>query len=47
MARLDADIDTGGIRLGERFFRHGDAFRGRRVHRRRHAGAPENGVDLG
>jgi selenium-binding protein 1 len=32
MARMDADPDTGGLTLDERFFPHGVAWRGRRPH---------------
>jgi selenium-binding protein 1 len=35
MAKLDADTDNGGLRLDERFFPHGDEFRGLRVHQTR------------
>jgi selenium-binding protein 1 len=32
MAKLDADPAAGGLTLDERFFPHGDDFRGRRAH---------------
>jgi selenium-binding protein 1 len=35
MARIDADIESGGITPDPRFFPHGDDFRGRRVHQAR------------
>ncbi len=35
MARFDADIESGGMSLDERFFPHGDDFRGLRVHQTR------------
>jgi methanethiol oxidase len=35
MARVDADIETGGMAVDPRFFPHGDDFRGRRVHQTR------------
>jgi selenium-binding protein 1 len=35
MAKIDADQDGGGMRLDERFFPHGDAFRGLRVRQTR------------
>jgi selenium-binding protein 1 len=35
MAKLDADTAVGGITADERFFPHGDAFRGLRVHQTR------------
>ena len=35
MAKLDADTAVGGMAVDERFFPHGDAFRGLRVHQTR------------
>jgi selenium-binding protein 1 len=35
MARFDVDTANGGMRLDERFFPHGDDFRGLRVHQTR------------
>jgi methanethiol oxidase len=35
MARIDADIEFGGMTLDPRFFPHGDDFRGLRVHQTR------------
>jgi methanethiol oxidase len=35
MARIDADIESGGMTLDPRFFPHGDDFRGLRVHQTR------------
>jgi methanethiol oxidase len=35
MARIDADTESGGISVDERFFPHGDEFRGLRVHQTR------------
>jgi methanethiol oxidase len=35
MARIDADTDAGGMTVDERFFPHGDDFRGLRVHQTR------------
>jgi selenium-binding protein 1 len=35
MARFDADTESGGMALNERFFPHDDAFRGLRVHQTR------------
>ena len=35
MAKLDADTAIGGMTVDERFFPHGDAFRGLRVHQTR------------
>ncbi len=35
LAKLDVDPDRGGLRLDERFFPHGEEFRGRRVHQTR------------
>jgi methanethiol oxidase len=35
MAKVDADPDRGGIEIDERFFPHGDDFRGLRVHQTR------------
>jgi selenium-binding protein 1 len=35
MAKLDADTAAGGMTADERFFPHGDAFRGLRVHQTR------------
>jgi selenium-binding protein 1 len=32
MVKVDVDTDAGGMRLDERFFPEGEAFRGRRVH---------------
>jgi methanethiol oxidase len=32
MAKLDADVSTGGLKADTRFFLHGDDFRGLRVH---------------
>jgi selenium-binding protein 1 len=35
LAKLDADTGTGGLVADERFFPHGDEFRGLRVHQTR------------
>ncbi len=35
MARIDANVDSGGMRADARFFPHGDDFRGLRVHQTR------------
>ncbi|MCX9192215.1 selenium-binding protein [Carbonactinospora thermoautotrophica] len=35
LAKLDVDPSQGGLRLDERFFPHGEEFRGRRVHQTR------------
>jgi selenium-binding protein 1 len=35
MARLDADLDGGGLSPDQRFFPHGNDFRGLRVHQTR------------
>jgi methanethiol oxidase len=35
MARVDADVEKGGMSVDERFFPHGDDFRGLRVHQAR------------
>ena len=35
MAKLDADIDSGGLTADPGFFPHGDDFRGLRVHQTR------------
>jgi len=35
MAKLDADLEVGGIATDPRFFPHGDDFRGLRVHQTR------------
>ena len=35
LAKLDADISNGGLVADERFFPHGDEFRGLRVHQTR------------
>ena len=35
MAKLDADAARGGLTVDERFFPHGDDFRGLRVHQTR------------
>jgi selenium-binding protein 1 len=35
MIRIDADTDSGGMSLDERFFPHGNDFRGLRVHQTR------------
>jgi selenium-binding protein 1 len=35
MAKLDADLEVGGIAADPRFFPHGDDFRGLRVHQTR------------
>jgi methanethiol oxidase len=35
MAKLDADIDGGGLAVDPRFFPHGDDFRGLEVHQTR------------
>jgi selenium-binding protein 1 len=35
MARFDANVDTGGLDIDQRFFPHGDDFRGLRVHQTR------------
>ena len=35
MARLDANTETGGMTVDQRFFPHGDDFRGLRVHQTR------------
>lgn len=35
LAKIDVDTETGGMTLDERFFPHGDDFRGRRVHQTR------------
>ena len=35
LAKLDADVDGGGLSVDTRFFPHGDEFRGRRVHQTR------------
>jgi selenium-binding protein 1 len=35
MARLDADVDGGGLSVDSRFFPNGDDFRGLRVHQTR------------
>jgi len=35
MARIDADTEAGGMSLDQRFFPHGDDFRGLRVHQTR------------
>jgi selenium-binding protein 1 len=32
MAKIDSDPSTGGLRIDERFFPHGEDFRGRRAH---------------
>src|ERR1700757_1055854 len=32
LAKIDTDPAAGGLRVDERFFPHGDVFRGRRVH---------------
>jgi methanethiol oxidase len=32
MAKADVDTESGGLDLDERFFPHGDDFRGNRVH---------------
>jgi selenium-binding protein 1 len=34
-AKLDADVDAGGVAVDRRFFPHGDDFRGLRVHQTR------------
>jgi len=38
MAKLDADTTAGGMSADPRFFPHGEAFRGLRVHQTRLAG---------
>ena len=38
LAKLDADTSNGGLLADERFFPHGDEFRGLRVHQTRLAG---------
>jgi methanethiol oxidase len=35
MARIDVDDGSGGMTLDERFFPHGEDFRGLRVHQTR------------
>jgi selenium-binding protein 1 len=35
MARFEADTESGGMALDERFFPHSDDFRGLRVHQTR------------
>ncbi|AFM15539.1 56kDa selenium binding protein (SBP56) [Mycolicibacterium chubuense NBB4] len=35
MAKVDADVSAGGLQLDNRFFSHGDDFRGLRVHQTR------------
>jgi selenium-binding protein 1 len=35
MARLDADVEQGGLSIDQQFFPHGDDFRGLRVHQTR------------
>jgi selenium-binding protein 1 len=35
MARLDANTETGGMSVDQRFFPHGDDFNGLRVHQAR------------
>jgi selenium-binding protein 1 len=37
-ARINADVDSGGLEVDPRFFPHGNDFRGRRVHQTRLAG---------
>jgi selenium-binding protein 1 len=35
MARVDADVEAGGMSVDPQFFPHGDDFRGLRVHQTR------------
>ena len=35
LAKLDADVDRGGLAADPRFFQYGDDFRGLRVHQTR------------
>ena len=43
LAKLDADVDGGGLSTDPRFFPHGDDFRGMRVHQTRLQGGDASG----